>query len=164
MRELTPGEPKHFTLASDNTGPSHSRVLVADADETERRLTIRQLGKAWPVERGMRVECAANAAEALEKIRRNRYELVVLDWNISHQAGAVVLRAMREDGLRVPVVVVSGQRREVIARDLDSLAAGFVNKHELGVVGFRNAIAASILLQEGVFGLVRSGHDTSLNA
>ena len=164
MKEFTIDEPKHFALAGKNGAPSHSRVLVADADETDRRLTIRQLAKAWPVERDILVECAADGAEALEKIRGNRYELVVLDWNMPHRNGADVLRAMREEGSRAPVVVVSSQRREGTARNLVSLVASFVKKDGLGPERFRKAIAASILLQEGVFGLVRTGIDTGLNA
>jgi two-component system sensor histidine kinase/response regulator len=149
MQEFTPGEPKRFALASDNADPSDFRVLVAGDDETDRRLTIGQLGKAWSVERDMMVECAADGAEALEKIRGNRYALIVLDWNMPHQESAAVLRAMREDGLRVPVVVVSDHRREAIAPGLETMAASFVNKEKLDPSSFLNAIVASILLQEG---------------
>ena len=95
-------------------------MLVAGDDESERRLTIWQLGKAWPAEREMMVECAADGAEALEKIESNQYDLVVLDWNLPHQEGPVVLRAIRRGSRRVPVVVLSRQRREAIARDLET--------------------------------------------
>lgn len=131
MEELTPGEPNEFALPRDEAGPGHFRVLVADDVETDRLLTIRQLGKAWPVKGDLMVECAADGAEALAKIRSNRYALVVLDWNMPHQDGGDVLRAMRADGLRIPVVVVSGQCREVIANDLETMSATFVNKDEL---------------------------------
>jgi CheY-like chemotaxis protein len=149
MKELTSDGHKESTLASDEAIVPHFRVLVADNDETDRLLTIWHLGKAWPVERDMMVECAADGAEALEKIRSDRFELVVLDWNMPHQDGAAVLRAMRESGLRVPVVVVSGQRHKTIASDLEAMAAAFVNKNELDPTSFRSAISASIQLQEG---------------
>jgi len=148
MKELTPDEPNDFPLARDQAGSPQFRVLVADDDEMDRRLTIWHLGKARPVERDMMVECAADGAEALEQICNNRYALVVLDWNMPLQHGAEVLREIREKGLRVPVVVVSGQPREAIAHEVESMAATFVNKDELDPGSFRSAIAASIQLQD----------------
>jgi two-component system chemotaxis response regulator CheY len=149
MKQFTPGEPKNFGLAPDEAGPLHSRVLVAHDGEANRFLTIWRLGKAWPVEGDMMVECAADGAEALEKIRSKQYALVVLDWNMPLFNGADVLRAIRENDLRVPVVVMSDQRREAIASHLETMAAAFVNKDEFDTGSLRNAIAASIQLQEG---------------
>jgi CheY-like chemotaxis protein len=149
MKEFTPSEPNGFAPSSGKADPSYFRVLVVDDDEADRLVTIWHLGKTWPVEQDLMVECAADGAEALEKIRSNRYALVVLDWNVPHQDGAAVLRAMHEHDLRVPVVVVSGQRREAIPCDLESMAATFINKDELDPDSFRNAIMASMQLQEG---------------
>ena len=123
-------------------------------------LTILKLGKAWPFERAIRVECARNGAEALEKIRNSRFLLAVLDWNMPPLDGGDVLRTMRENGLRTPVVIVSGRHREDIAVDLQSLAATYVNKNELDPVSFRGAITASIQLQARSSGL-ESGLDTT---
>lgn len=148
MKELTPGEAMNFARIRDTTAPLQFRVLVADDMELDRRLTIRLLGKAWLVERDLTVECAADGTEALEKIHRHRYALVVLDWNMAQPDGAEVLRAIREKGLRVPVVVVSGERRETIARDLETMAATFVSKDDLNPGNFHDAIAMSIQLQE----------------
>jgi len=148
-------------LASDELGriPSApARVLVADDDESDRLFTIWQLGDAWPIQGDMLVECAADGAEALEKMHGHRYALVVLDWNMPRQHGAEVLRAMRERDLCIPVVVVSDQRREDIASDLESMAAAYVNKDELDAHSFRNAIATSMQLQTGR-GLAGSGPD-----
>lgn len=164
MKELAPGTQEEIALAGEPADPSHSRVLVLDDDKRDRQLTICQLGNTWPAERDMIVECAVDGAEALEKIRRTRYALAVLDWNIRRPDGADVLRAMRENGLRVPVVVVSRQDRKGIPIDLEEMAAAFLNKNEMDTITFRNAIVASILLQDGVFGVVRSGHDASLDA
>ena len=148
-QELPAGVPKDFARARDEPDPHHFRVLVADDDDTDRLLTIWHLGKAWPAERDMMVECAADGAEALEKVRRSRFALVVLDWNMPLLNGADVLRAIRENDLRVPVIVMSDQRREAIASHLETMAAAFVSKDEFDTGSLRNAIAASIQLQEG---------------
>ena len=148
MKEITIEDLDGLAPAGDQADPPHFRVLVADGDEADRRFIIWQLGKAWPCERDMMVECAADGAEALEKIRGHRYALVVLDWNLSHLDGALVLRGMREEGVRIPVVVVSDQRREAVARDLETMAAAFVRRGALNPCSFGSAISASIQMQE----------------
>jgi len=148
MRKSTSGEPEDFALSSNDTPPPYFRVLVADDNEVDRLVTIWQLGKAWPIEPDLLVECAADGAEALEKIRSTHYALVVLDWNMPQCDGADVLREIRENGLRVPVVVVSGEPRETITSHLETMTAAFVNKAELDPYSFGNAIAVSMQLQE----------------
>ena len=123
------------------------RVLVADDSEFDRELTIRCLTKAWPFERDLVVECAEDGAEVLEKLRSGRFALVVLDWNMPRVDGGTVLRTMRENGLCIPVVVVSGERREDLAIDLGAIGAAFVSKDALNPLNLRTAIGASVDLR-----------------
>jgi CheY-like chemotaxis protein len=125
-----------------------ARVLVVDDDETDRHLTIWNLGKAWPAGGKLTAECAADGAEALELMRRHRYTLVVLDWKMPGKDGLTVLQTMRGNGWNIPVVVVSGEHRESVACHLQSMSATYVNKNELNPSRLRNAITASIQLQE----------------
>ena len=157
LQELSPGAQQGAAAGRNLADPF--RVLVANEDELDRQLMIRQLGQAGPAERDLMVECAANGAEALAKLRSQRYGFVVLEWILPDQVGAEVLRAIRDHSLRVPVVVVSGQPRAAIACHLDAMAAAFVNKQEMNAISFRCAIVSAILLLEGAFGLVRSGYD-----
>jgi two-component system sensor histidine kinase/response regulator len=144
---FVPTQRVDLAVTSSEAVPGPFRVLVADDDEMDRSLTILKLSKAWPFERPIMVECARNGVEALEKIRNSRFLLAVLDWNMPPLDGGDVLRTMRENGLRTPVVIVSGRHREDIAVDLESLAATFVNKNELNPVSFRGAITASMQWQ-----------------
>src|SRR5690349_20962925 len=82
MNELPPGRLIPYALARDPTAVRHLSVLVADANETELRLTIQRLGEAWPFARDLVVEGAVDGAEVMERIRRSSYALVVLDWNV----------------------------------------------------------------------------------
>lgn len=134
----------------DHTLGNAARVLVVDDDATDRHLTIWNLGKAWPVGGELTAECAATGAEALEKMHRHRYTLVVLDWNMPEKNGLAVLETMRGNGWNIPVVVVSGERRESMAGELQTMEATYVNKNELNPARLRNAITASIQLQEPV--------------
>jgi CheY-like chemotaxis protein len=147
LGELTLDESQLAAFTGNKKSPEPLLVLVADDNEAERLLTIRQISKTWPVEREIIVECAADGQEALEKIRRRQFGLVILDGNMPHQDGAEVLRAIRAEGLRVPVVVVSAQNREAITGDLKALAATFVNKQEMNPINFGSAIVESIHLQ-----------------
>lgn len=122
------------------------RVLVADDSDLHRELTLIHLGEAWPFDRKPCFECAADGREALEKLCRRCYALAVLDWRMPHLTGGDVLRAIREDGMRIPVVVVSGEERGNIARDLQAMAAAFVSKAHLNPLSLRDAISESVRL------------------
>jgi DNA-binding NtrC family response regulator len=67
-----------------------NRVLVVDDDAS-----IRAALEARFLRRGWRVECAANAGEALEKFRRERHPLVVTDIRMPGDDGFSVMRAAR---------------------------------------------------------------------
>lgn len=60
--------------------------------------------------------------------------------------GGDVLREIRKLGVRIPVVILSGLRRDQIAENIDSLAAAFLNKDEMNPVSFHEAIAESLRL------------------
>jgi CheY-like chemotaxis protein len=133
---------------SRQADPWPVRVLVADDCETDRALAIWHLGKAWPFERGLVVERAVNGQEALERIQTSQFDLVVLDWSMPKLGGGDVLRRLRAEGRRIPVVVVSGMPREIIVHHLESMAAVFVHKDELNANSFRQAIAAAVQMPD----------------
>jgi len=128
------------------TSQPHLPVLVIDDNETDRELTTRYLGKAWPFEREMAVDYAADGREALRKMQAKRYALVILDWKLPVMDGDEVLRAMRGNSVRVPVVVISGLERNQIRDDLPALQASFLNKDAMNATTFPAAIAESLRL------------------
>ena len=150
MEEFLADETQHLSLVPDESKLPPLRVLVADRNERERLLTINHLGRMWPGKRDLLVECAADGLEALEIIRRVRFELIMLDCNILYHDGPEVLRAMRGDGLRIPlVVIVSGQSQETIAADLESMAGIFVQKNNLQPIDFSGSnVVTNELLAE----------------
>jgi PAS domain S-box-containing protein len=100
-------------------GRSSGRVLVADDDERVRRLygdALRRLG--------CEVVEAADGREALEKIGREDFDLVIIDLHLPHVHGYEVIRALRDPSLprRVPIIVISGQTDE--QQTLQSLVLG----------------------------------------
>ena len=123
-------------------------VLVVDDVPTEQELMATYLGEAWPFESVMELDFAADGKEALTKLRTKRYALLVLDWKLPVLGGDEVLRYLRQQGIRIPVVVISGLDRESIATNLDALAASFLSKTQIKPVTFRRAIAHALELRD----------------
>ena len=121
-------------------------VLVVDDNPLDQKLAALYLEKAWPFERVLKLEFAANGEEALVKLRTKHFAFVVLDWNLPVLGHGEVLRHLRRSGIRIPVVVISGGERKDIDADLDSLQAAFLNKSQMNADTFWSAISHSLKL------------------
>jgi CheY-like chemotaxis protein len=120
------------------------RMLVIGNNEADRERTIRQLAEAWPFEREMDTDAAGDAREALDKMRVNRYALVVLGWRLPGMDGGELLRVMRHKRILTPAIVISGLPRDQIAEDLNLLGAAFLNRDEMDAVSLRDAISTAL--------------------
>jgi CheY-like chemotaxis protein len=132
-------------VARKRAGQSFA-VLVIDDNPADRRLTSLHLDKAWPFEHDLALDYAADGAEAIEKVWQSRYALLVLDWKMPTVGGHEVLRRLREEGIRTPVVIVSDLEWGEIPDDLGALGAAFLNKGQMNSDTLRNAIAQSLRL------------------
>ena len=93
------------------------RVLVADDDKSVRLLMAQLLNKA-----GAEVVQAVDGDEALECWKSETFDLVVIDWEMPGQSGLDVVQAIRTEGSRVPILMVTvhAERRQV----LEAITAG----------------------------------------
>jgi two-component system phosphate regulon response regulator PhoB len=84
-------------------------ILVIDDDRDLRRLLVSELSAA-----GYRVAQAATGAEALERARVHRPEVVLLDLNLPDLSGEEVLRRLKseEATVRAAVLLLSGRATE----------------------------------------------------
>jgi len=96
-------------------------LLVADDNEHMRRL-VRSVLLGVGVGR---VAEAADGSEALVRLKRERFELVLVDWMMQPMDGYVFVKTLRADGdnqnTRVPVIMMTGHaEREKVegARDV----------------------------------------------
>ena len=121
-------------------------VLIIDDSDVDREITVHHLSKAWPFERELAADTAADGHEALERIRTKSFALIVLDWKLPGLGGGDVLRVLRQIGIRIPVIVMSGLQRDQIPENLESLGAAFINKDDMTSATFRAAIATSLHL------------------
>jgi len=78
------------------------RVLIAD-DESDLRFLV---GSIY-CDLGWNVDEAANGPEALAKIERFHYDLVLLDHRMPGLSGGQVYDQLRAKGIRVPVVLIT---------------------------------------------------------
>lgn len=82
------------------------RVLVVDDEASLRDFVRRNLDV-----RGYRVETAANGLEALAHLKRQPFDLVILDLMMPHMDGLETTRRLRQEST-VPVIVLSALGEE----------------------------------------------------
>ena len=83
---------------------SKPRVLLVEDNSDLRRLYAIGLNK-----RGFEVKLAANGAEAVDRIRVENPDIILLGWIMPLMNGSDVLARIGENGSRdVPVIVISG--------------------------------------------------------
>lgn len=90
-------------------GGEHKRILIVEDDESI------SLGLRMNLEaEGYEVEVVADGEAALDRIRKNEaLDLVILDVMLPRKNGLEVLRTLRGEGNRVPVIVLSARGAEM---------------------------------------------------
>ncbi|RME68700.1 MAG: response regulator [Nitrospirae bacterium] len=103
-------------------GPS-TKILIVDDFGTMRKIlrnVLQQLGFK-------NIEEAENGAQALEKLRADRFDLLITDWNMPEMDGLELLKNIRADanlkGLPVMMVTAEAEKDKVI----EAIKAGVNN-------------------------------------
>jgi class 3 adenylate cyclase len=106
MNAATPENPPSQTITTLMSAIEQAPVLVVDDSRTMRLALTRELNKLGFT----RITEAADGREAIEKIRRENFDLVLLDMEMPELDGMGVLLEIRNDPeLRgLPVIVISG--------------------------------------------------------
>jgi|WetSurMetagenome_2_1015567.scaffolds.fasta_scaffold761622_2 CheY-like chemotaxis protein len=86
------------------------RVLIVDDDPLAAAMTEAVLGDA-----GHEAVIAENAVEAMEKLSENGpFALIVSDMNMPLASGIDLFRSLREQGIRTPFLLLTGDEPAVI--------------------------------------------------
>lgn len=105
------------------------KLLIVDDDDVDRLALKRTLAKAGV--QGDFTE-AAGADEALQLLRENAFDCVILDYQLPGADGLQVLHSIRAAGLRTPVIALTGQGDEQTAVELMKAgAADYMGKGQL---------------------------------
>jgi two-component system, chemotaxis family, chemotaxis protein CheY len=108
-------------------GIEDTKFLVVDDFSTMRRIVrnlLKELGFA-------NVQEAEDGVDALNKLRGEKFDFVVSDWNMPNMTGIELLRAIRADaGLKhLPVLMVTAEaKKENIIEAAQAGASGYVVK------------------------------------
>ena len=95
--------------AAPPSAGSAGRILVVDDSRVVRRIARRILEQA-----GFDVDEACDGAEALQHVRRQRPDALLLDWNMPVMNGLECLHALREEfGAEEPSVILCTTENEL---------------------------------------------------
>lgn len=100
-------------------------ILVVDDSRMSRKLVIKSLPEEWDAE----IRQAANGVEALELFHEKTPDVVFLDLTMPELDGFGVLAALKEEGSKVPVIVISADvQTEAYERAIGLGARAFIQK------------------------------------
>ncbi len=92
LRSLAPAPPMDAAPGNPFTHGPNARVLVVDDDQD-----IRDVITAMLHALGLVVESVVSAEEALERVRAESFDLLLLDWNLPGMTGIELCRLIRRD-------------------------------------------------------------------
>ena len=93
-----------------------NRILIVEDDVELRQLFARVLEK-----NGYQVETAENGAEALRTLGRGYVDLIISDIMMPVMDGNALVRALRNDGVKTPVLMITAKST------LDDMREGFLS-------------------------------------
>ena len=108
------------------------RVLLVDDDQPLREALVEQL----KLHEEFATETAIDAAQALEIVRQRYFDVILLDVGLPDMDGRELCRLMRRNGVRTPVVMLTGADSEAdTILGLDAGANDYITKpFRLGVL------------------------------
>lgn len=102
------------------------RILIAD-DHSAIRNGIRHI--LTPVYSELEFGEATDTSEVFRRLDESEWNLIILDINLPGRSGLDVLKYLKEENNRIPVLVFSFHREEQVAlRALKSGASGYLSK------------------------------------
>lgn len=104
---------------------SHKKILIVDDDEALRGSLAEQL----QLHEEFEVATASTASTGIEHARKAHVDLVLLDVGLPDMDGREACRVMRRDGLKAPVIMLTGVDTDADAiLGLDAGATDYVTK------------------------------------
>lgn len=102
------------------------KALVVDDSMVSRRILFGILQHSCDIED---VEQVSDGEEALELIKEEDFDLILLDWNMPNMQGIDVLREIRAMGMKTPVIMVTGESdKEHVVEAYEAGATNYIIK------------------------------------
>ena len=100
------------------------KLLIVD-DEID----IREFAKKFFTKRGISVTTAGNGAQALEAVKLDKPDLVLMDITMEVMSGIDCLKKLRETGNDVKVIMVTGIENEETVNEANAFGVrGYIHK------------------------------------
>ncbi len=97
------------------------KALVVDDSAVMRKVLIGALGRANITD----VDQASDGQEAVKAAEAADYDLVLMDWNMPNMLGIDAVKAIRANGKKMPIIMVTTEAEK--SRVVDALKAGATN-------------------------------------
>lgn len=111
-------------MVGNTLDQSSSQILVVE-DEAE----IRELISLLLLRQGHTVQQCGSAVQALESIKNNTYDLIVLDWMLPQMSGVDLLKAWPASVAKAPVLMVTAKAEpQDIVQGLEAGADDYITK------------------------------------
>lgn len=122
------------------------KILVVDDDEVD-RIAVRRALKAAGVR--MQLLEAGDCATALATIQQHTFDCVFLDYLLPDGDGLTLVKQMRQAGVKVPLVVLTGQGDEQIAVELMKAGASdYLSKAKVSPENLSKSLRSVIRLYQ----------------
>jgi DNA-binding response OmpR family regulator len=115
------------------------RILVADDEPALRRL----IGEVLKSE-GHYVDLCENGRQALDLVATSKYSLLILDVMMPEKTGFDVIREIREQGLAVPVILVTSSVYEDALRFAEGFEGVTVLSKPFSIASLRAMVEAAV--------------------
>jgi len=136
------------------------RILVADDHEVVRKGLVKVLAESLqPIE----VHEASDGQEAVNKVRKGEYDLVVLDLKMPVKSGLDALKEIKQDKPKLPAIILSMHPEEQFAiRAMRAGASGYLTKECAGdelVLAIRKALRGEKYISGSLAQILADGLD-----
>jgi CheY-like chemotaxis protein/HPt (histidine-containing phosphotransfer) domain-containing protein len=114
-----------------NSASDKYKILLTEDNEANQLLIKEVLEKA-----GYSVDLAGNGKEAVEKIRRDNYNLVLMDMQMPVMDGYEATKILREEGYKIPIIALTahtmqGDEEKTIEAGCDGFLGKPVKQYDL---------------------------------
>lgn len=94
------------------------KALVVDDSMTIRRIVIKALKMAGITD----TTEAGDGTEAVQAVESDKFDVILLDWNMPNMSGIDTLRAIRQSRNQTPVIMVTTEAEK--SRVIEAIKAG----------------------------------------
>jgi two-component system, sensor histidine kinase and response regulator len=122
------------------------KILIVDDEEVD-RMAVRRALRTSEVE--MEIAEARNYQEAKEQMLNNLFDCIFIDYLLPDRDGLTLVREIREQGIKIPLIVLTGHGDEQIAVDLMKAGASdYLNKFRLSPLRLNQALQNALRIYQ----------------